>query len=219
MELVWLGHSCFRLRTDTQIVITDPFSEGIGLSIGDVEAMAVTVSHPHPNHSNWQQVGGEPRVLDGPGEYELSGIYITGVMTPSGEGDPPSKRNTAYVLEMENLRLCHLGDVSGALATRQVDALSPVDVLLVPAGGGCTVGVGQAVEMVRRLDPRLVVPMHYRLPGLTGSLGGIEPFLRELGLRQAEPQARLNVTATSLPPEMRVVVLEAQGVRVQQPLL
>ena len=219
MELVWLGHSCFRLRTDKSAILTDPFPEGVGLSIGDVGGLAVTISHQHPNHSNWQSVDGEPKILDGPGEYELSGIYVTGVMTPAGDGDPAGKRNTAYLIEMENLRICHLGDVSNALATRQVEALSPVDVLLVPASGGCTVGASQAVEMVRLLEPRIVVPMHYKPEGLPGPLGDGGPFLRELGLRAVESQARLSVTATSLPPEMRVVVLEPQGVRVQPQLL
>ena len=219
MELVWLGHSCFRLRTDKSVILTDPFPDGVGLSMGVVQALAVTISHGHPSHSNSQGVDGEPMLLDGPGEYELSGIYVTGVMTPAGEGDPAGKRNTAYLIEMENLRICHLGDVSTALATRQVEALSPVDVLLVPAGGGCTVTASQALEMVRRLEPRIVVPMHYKPAGLPGPLGDSGPFLRELGLREVEPQARLSVTVTSLPPEMRVVVLEPQGVRVQPTLL
>ena len=219
MEIAWLGHSCFRLRTDKSVVLTDPFPDGVGLSIGDVEATAVTISHQHPNHSNWQGVRGEPKVLDGPGEYELSGIYVTGIMTPAGDRDAAEKRNTAYLLEMDNVRICHLGDVSNALTTGQVEALSPVDVLLAPAGGGCTVGASQAVEMVRHLEPRIVVPMHYKPEGLPGPLGDVDSFLRELGLRAAEPQARLNVTATGLPPEMRVVLLEPQGIRVQSTLL
>ena len=219
MDLAWLGHSCFRLRTGGSVILTDPFPDGVGLSIGDVKALAVTVSHQHANHSNWKGVDGDPKVLDGPGEYELSGVYVTGVMTPSGDGDPPDKRNTAYLFEMENVRLCHLGDVSNALATRQVEALSPVDVLMVPAGGDGAVSASQAVEIVRHLEPRIVVPMHYTPQGHPGPLGDGAAFLRELGLRAGEPQARLNVTATSLPPEMRVVLLEPQASPVQSQLL
>ncbi len=219
MEIVWLGHSCFRLRAGASVILTDPFPEGIGLSMGGAEALAVTISHLHPNHSNWRGVGGEPKLLDGPGEYELAGIYVMGVMTPAGEGDPPGRSNTAYLIEMDNVRICHLGDVSSPLATRQVEALTPVDVLLAPASGGSTVGASQAVEMARNLEPRIVVPMHYRPPGGPGPLGDGGAFLRELGLRDAEPQARLTVTATSLPAEMRVVVLEPQGIPVQSQLL
>ena len=215
MEIAWLGHSCFRLRTGDVAVITDPFPDSIGLYMVESQALAVTVSHQHDNHSCWQSVGGDPMVLQGPGEYELSGIYITGVMTPRGEGDPEAKRNTAYLIEMENLRLCHLGDVSGALSVRQVEQLVPVDVLFLPVGGVCTVEMPQALEMVQRLEPRVVIPMHYRLPELQVELGGMDGFLREMGLRDVQPQVRLNISGSSLPREMRVVVLEAQGARTQ----
>ena len=207
MEITWLGHSCFRLRTGDLAIITDPFPASLGLPMGEPQAVAVTVSHDHPNHSHWQAVKGDPRVLRGPGEYELSGIYITGIMTPAGEGDPEGKRNTAYLIEMENLKLCHLGDVSSPLSTRQVEELTPLDVLFLPAGGICTVGIPRAVEMVQRLSPKVVVPMHYSLPGLGTALNPLDGFLKEMGLKDLEPQPRLNITATSLPAELRVVIL------------
>jgi len=207
LEITWLGHSCFRFRTGDLAIITDPFPASLGLPMGEPQAVAVTVSHDHPNHSYWQAVKGDPRVLRGPGEYELSGIYITGIMTPAGEGDPEGKRNTAYLIEMENLKLCHLGDVSSPLSTRQVEELTPLDVLFLPAGGICTVGIPRAVEMVQRLSPKVVVPMHYSLPGLGTALNPLDGFLKEMGLKDLEPQPRLNITATSLPAELRVVIL------------
>ena len=213
MEITWLGHSCFRLRSDDLVVVTDPFPDSLGLRFGETRALAVTVSHQHPNHSYWQGVQGDPKVLRTPGEYELSGIYIAGAMTPRGEGDPPEKRNTAYLIEMESLRLCHLGDISGPLSTQHVEELKPVDVLFLPVGGVCTVGIPQAREMVQTLEPRVVIPMHYGLPGLEVELGGIDLFLREMGLGDLEAQGRLNVSASSLPSDMRVVVLEPQGLR------
>ena len=215
VEITWLGHSCFRLRSNDLVAITDPFPDSIGLSIGEPEALTVTVSHAHPNHSYWQGVGGEPKVLSGPGEYELSGIYITGVMTPGGDGTPESERNTAYMIDMENLRLCHLGDMKEMLTTRQVEELTPVDILFLPAGGVCTIDVSRAVDVIRRLEPRVVVPMHYRVAGLEVQLNGLEDFMREMGIKEAQPQARLNISVTNRPPEMRVVVLEPLGARAQ----
>ena len=212
MEITWLGHSCFRLRAGELAVVTDPFPESIGLRMGQPQALAVTVSQRHANHNHWQDVAGDPKVLRGPGEYELSGIYITGLMTSRGEGDPEDKRNTAYLIEMENLRLCHLGDVSRVLSTGQVEELTPVDVLFLPAGGSCTVEIPEAIQMVRELSPRVVIPMHYGLPGLSVELGGLDALLREMGLRDVQPQARFSVTTSNLPPEMRVVVLEPLGV-------
>ena len=213
MEITWLGLSCFRLRSEELAVVTDPFPDSIGLRLGEPRALAVTVSHQHANHSHWEGVAGDPMVLRGPGEYELSGIYVTGIMTPPGEADPPGKRNTAYLIEMDNLRLCHPGDVSNALATRQVEAFTPVDILFLPVGGVCTVDVPQAIEMLRSLEPRIVIPMHYGMPGLPMGLKGLDIFLREMGLRDVQPQARLNISGTTLPQEMRVVILEAQGLR------
>ena len=216
MEIIWLGHSCFRLRTNDLVVVTDPFPDSIGLRMGGVRGLAVTVSHQHDNHSHWQGVEGNPRVLSGPGEYELSGIYVTGVMTPRSTNDPEDKRNTAYLIEMESLRLCHLGDVSSALSTRQIEELAPVDILFVPSGGVCTVEVPQAIALMQSLEPKVVVPMHYSLPDLAVGLGGLDVLLREMGLRDVQPQARLNISASGLPQEMQVVVLEPQGARAQR---
>ena len=215
MDITWLGHSCFRLRSGDTVAITDPFPDSIGLSLGEPEAIAVTISHQHANHSYWQGVGGNPKVLGGPGEYEMSGIYITGLMTPKGDGDIPGERNTAYAIDMENLRLCHLGDVKQVLTTRQVEELTPVDILFLPAGGVCTIEISQAVDIVRRLAPRIVVPMHYKVPGLEVELNGLEAFLKEMGIREAQPIPRLTITTSNRPQEMRVVVLDPQGAKAQ----
>ncbi len=215
MEITWLGHSCFRLRTGDLAIVTDPFPDSIGLRLGEPRALAVTVSHQHENHSYWRGIDGSPNVLQSAGEYELSGIFVTGIMTPGGERDPQGKRNTAYLIEMENLRLCHVGDISHVLSTGQVEELMPVDILFLPVGGVCTLEIPQAIEVVQSLEPRVIIPMHYRLPGLKVELGGLDIFLRAMGLRDVQPQARLNVSTTSLPSETRVVVLEPQGVRAE----
>ena len=215
MEITWLGHSCFRLRSGDLAVITDPFPDSIGLRMGEPRALAVTVSHQDDNHNNSEGVGGDPKVLSGPGEYEFSGIYVTGIMTPRSAGDLQGGRNTAYLIEMENLRLCHLGDARSILSTRQVDELTPVDVLFLPSGGTCTVEVPQAIEMIQRLEPRVVIPMHYSVPGLRVDLKGLDVFLNEMALRDVQIQPRLNVSASNLPQEMRVVVLEPLGARAQ----
>ena len=209
MDITWLGHSCFRLRSGDVSIITDPYSSSLGLDMGSQQADAVTVSHDHPHHAYSEGISGDPRVLSGPGEYELSGVYITGVMTPPSETDPEGKRNTAYLIEMERVRLCHLGNVSSTLTSRQAEELTPMDVLFLPVGGGSTISTSQAAVMIHALEPRIVVPMHYSIPGMESSrLSDLEPFMREMSLRETQPQNRLNVTATNLPAELRVAVLE-----------
>ena len=212
MDITWMGHSCFRFRSDELTVITDPYPESIGLEFPEQKPILATVSHPHINHSCEDKLGNSPRVLKGPGEYELAGIYITGIMTPRGEDDPPDKRNTAYLFEIENLRVCHLGDVSSKLLPKQVQEISPLDILLAPVGGVCTIGVAGIAEMIRALSPRVVIPMHHRVPGLQVELNPVDDFLREMGIRDAVPQPRLNISATSLPAELRVLLLDPRGV-------
>ena len=213
MEITWLAHSCFRLRGANVTILTDPFPSSIGGSVGQVEPTIVTVSNKHPNHSHLEGLEGDFRLLEGPGEYAISGVYIRGIMTPSGAQDPPQHRNTAYFFEMDGLRLCHLGDLAGVLSDQHVEELTPLDVLFLPVGGNCTLELDRVGGIVQALEPRIVVPMHYRVPGTTVELGSLDPFLREMGIREAEPQPRLTVTATSLPAETTVVVLRATGIR------
>ncbi len=217
MEITWLGHSCFRLRANDLSIITDPFPESIGLQMGEVSALAVTISNTHPHHNHWQGVEESPKVLEGPGEYELSGIYIRGIMTPRTVDDPLDQRNTTYLVEMEGVSLCHLGDIKAPLTTRQVEQLRPVDVLFLPVGGECILGLSQVVEVMHALSPKIIVPMHYALPGLQAQVGDLEPFLREMGLRDVQPLPRLSVTNSSLPQETRVVVLQPQGQQAPSP--
>ena len=213
MEITWQGHSCFRLRADDLVVVTDPFPASIGLSPDSRPATMVTVSNSHPNHSYLQDIAEGAKVFRGPGEYEFSGVLVRGIMTTPAPGDPEEHNNTAYHIEMDGLRLAHLGDIRGALAARQTEELTPLEVLFLPVGEVCAVGLGQALGIIRALSPKVVIPMHFDLPGLQVELRGVDGFLREIGLKDVAPQARLNVTSSNIPQEMRVVVLEAQSLR------
>jgi L-ascorbate metabolism protein UlaG (beta-lactamase superfamily) len=216
MDITWLAHSCFRIRSANATILTDPFPSSLGGSVGAVEENPgiVTLSSRHPNHSDVSGLSGDFRLINGPGEYAVGGLYVKGIMTPASP-EPnalPPLRNTAYLFEMEGLRLCHLGDLAGPLSDKHVDELSPMDVLFVPVGGRCTLSLDRLGVAVRRLEARLVVPMHYKIPGVDVDLEGLEPFLREMGIRELEPQPRLTVTATNLPAETTVVVLKALAI-------
>jgi L-ascorbate metabolism protein UlaG (beta-lactamase superfamily) len=211
MEITWLGHSCFRLRADDVSVMTDPFPASLGLRPDNRPATVVTISNTHPNHSNWQDVTGEPKVFSSPGEYEYSGISVRGVMTPLTTGMAQERRNVAYSIMLENVNVCHLGDIAEPFTPRQVDELSPVDVLLIPTGGGCTLDLERALQMLQDLSPKIVVPMHYSIPNVSVPLEGVETFLRLMGFSDVQPQPRLSVTAANLTQDMRVAVLSPQA--------
>lgn len=191
-------------------MIADPFGKTVG-SLGHPAADIVTVSHAHPGHSGFAAVAGQPRVVDGPGEYEIKGVVITGIRTyHDDEGGKARGKNTAYLIEMEGLVVCHLGDLGHVLSTAQVEAMSNVDVLLIPVGGGPTINAAQAAEVISLVEPKLVVPMHYRTPNARADLDTAERFCRQMSVPNLTPQPKLSVTANSLPEETQVVLLESR---------
>ena len=208
MELWWLGHSCFRLRGKDVTVITDPFDHSSGYVLGKVAADVVTVSNSHPHHNAVSEVGGSPTVLDGPGEFEIRGTLITGVRTGVPVGALAPSRNTAYILTIDDVTVCHLGDLARLPNAEQIELMKDVHVLLVPVGGHCTIGPAEAVEVISQLEPKIVVPMHYATDVSTAELEPVDRFLREMGIGQTEPVARLNVTRSSLPDEPTVMLLQ-----------
>lgn len=209
MEIDWFGHACFRLRGRDGTVVTDPYSKGIGLSFPRPRADIVTISHGHPGHEFAEGVKGEPRVLDGPGEYEIKNIFVTGVRTAHDKkGGRERGSNTVYVIEMDGLTICHLGDLGHVPTQPQAEAFGDVNVLLVPVGGVSTIGGGDAAEIVSLLEPQIVIPMHFQLPDLAFKLDTPAKFFREMGIKAPEAVPSLKVTKDSLPKETQVVLLE-----------
>jgi len=209
MELQWLGHSCFRIRGRDSTIVTDPPARSTGYALSALAADVVTVSHQHPGHNAVEGCTGEPRVIEGPGEYEVAGVLIDGVSTfhDNNRGQDLG-RNTVYVIEVEDLRICHLGDLGHVPTAEQSEAMGEIDVLLVPVGGHNTIDAAAAAEVVSQLEPKVVVPMHYRTDVEKAELDSVEPFLKQMGLSEIAPQPRLTLTASTLPSQTQVVVLE-----------
>jgi len=209
MEITWLGHSCFRLKGKEATLITDPYDASIGYSLGKPKANIVTSSHSHPGHSFVDGVGSESRVVRGPGEYEIAGVFIHGISTfHDNERGKRRGKNTIYLIEIDEVIVCHLGDLGHVLSSEQVGEMSNVEVLLVPVGGLSTIDAPAAAEVVRLLEPRIVIPMHFKTDAVSFELEPVGNFLKEIGAKSAGPQPKLVITKASLPAEMQVVVLD-----------
>ena len=211
MDITWLGHSCFRLHDADMVLVTDPYPASVGLRVDNRPASIVTVSNPHPNHSNAETIEGDPNVFRDPGEYEYRGVTARGVMTPLAEGQPQDQRNVAFSIEIGGINVCHLGDISMPITTRMIDELKPVDVVLVPTGGHCTLDMDQVYQTLQDLDAKIVIPMHYKTEGINVEVDPIDNFVRRMGLDEVQAQPRLVVTQTNLGTDMRVVVMTSQG--------
>jgi L-ascorbate metabolism protein UlaG (beta-lactamase superfamily) len=213
MDVSYLGHSCFRIRGRDAAILTDPFSPKYGYTMGRPSAGVVTMSHDdgpdRDDHTHVDGVAGEPRVLMGPGEYEISNVLINGVRTFVREGDD-YRLNTAYVFEVDDLRVCHLGELGAVLTTDQVESIGSINVLMVPVGGTATIGANLASEVVSQIEPNIVIPMHYRIEGTRWSaLEPVDRFMREMGAKDHTPVPKLSLNAkSSLPSDIQVTILE-----------
>jgi L-ascorbate metabolism protein UlaG (beta-lactamase superfamily) len=210
VDVTWIGHGCFRLRGRSAVAVTDPYPPSLGVKLPRLEANLVTVSHEHPNHANAQALHGDPFVIAGPGEYEVAGVSVLGIPTfHDAAGGAELGRNTVYVLEVDDVRVCHLGDLGHRLQDDTLELLGAIDVLLVPVGGRHSLNGAAAAEVVRQIEPRNVIPMHYRVPGVKLELETAERFLKEMGAEVVEPLPRLSVQPSSAEVDTtKVVVLE-----------
>lgn len=212
MEIQYLGHSSFRIKSKLQTVITDPFSsKATGLKFPKVEADIVTLSHDHEDHNAKQAVEGNPKIISGPGEYEIGGVSIFGIHSyhdsASGKERGP---NTIYVFTLENMTVCHLGDLGHKLTDQQLDQIGNVDVLLVPVGGVYTIDAGVANEVVSQIEPKIVIPMHYKQAGLVYDLESVDHFIKEIGIEPIR-DSKLSITVDKFSEEMQLVILEKKS--------
>jgi len=209
MDINWLGHACFRIKGRQATVITDPYSPGLGYSLGKPTAHIVTISHQHPGHSYVEGIGGDPKSITDPGEYEIRDVLITGIATfHDRERGKTGGKNVVYLIEVDDVSVCHLGDLGHVLTAGQVEEIGNVDVLLLPVGGVSTINAPMAAEVVRQLEPKAVVPMHYKTEALNRELEPVDRFLKEIGVKQVDSQPNLSLTKSNLPASTQVFLLD-----------
>lgn len=214
MEITSLGHCCFLLKGSTLSIVTDPFDESLGYKPGKVQADVVTMSSPAPAHGSPAMVTGYRKAFSGPGEYEVADAFVFGVKTfRDGTQGAERGRNTVYRIIMDGLVLCHLGAIGHVPTQDQVTAIGDVDVLFVPVGGGGALTPAQATEVLSLLEPKIIIPMHYRTADVVSQLEPVGTFLKAQAVAPIDPVARLAVTASSIGTGPQVVVLEPRQAR------
>lgn len=191
MKIAWYGQACFRLTIkikngDKITIITDPFSKDVGLKPPRGSADIITVSHDHYDHNNVKNISGDPFIIEGPGEYDVKGIFIKGIYSfhDNSKGEERGS-NAIYVIKAEEMKICHLGDLGqNELSSAQLDQIGDVDVLMIPVGGTYTINGSEAVQIINQIGPKIVIPMHYKIPKLNIKLNNVDKFLEEIGAKK-----------------------------------
>jgi len=212
MEITWYGLSCFRINErGMAAVVTDPYDpEVVGLDPGKFKAEVVTMSCDKPEHNHLKAIRGSAFEITGPGEYEVGGVFVTGVLiNGSKKKGLDDLRNTVYVIDYDGLTIAHLGELNSVPSQTEVEGLGEVHVALVPIGGKTSLNAAKAAEVISLLEPSIVIPMHYGMSGINLELDPLSKFLKEMGLTEVETEETIKISsANSLPEETRVMVLD-----------
>jgi L-ascorbate metabolism protein UlaG (beta-lactamase superfamily) len=211
MIIQWIGQSCFKIQTKNNgnevTIITDPYDDKTGLKMPKTQADIVTISHNHHDHNNLDAVKGDPFVISTPGEYETKEVLIYGIPSYHDSKNGSEKgNNTIYKFVSEEIHIAHLGDLGHALTNEQLEKIGTVDVLMIPVGGNYTIDYKKAIEIISQLEPRIVIPMHYKISGLTADIATVDEFVKNCAL-PLEKMDKLKILKKDLPPDTTKLVI------------
>ena len=221
MQIIWRGQSCFQIisvqgKNGYVNIVIDPFDERIGLRVPKLEADILLITHDHYDHNNVKAVLGSssqtsPFLINGPGEYEIKGIFIQGIDSYHDSSLGKERGlNVIYIIEAEGMRICHLGDLGQKeLFPEQVEKIGDIDVLMLPIGGVYTIDAKEAIKIMSQIEPKITIPMHYQIPKLKIKLEGIDKFLKIVGIKSIEPLPKLSIKKKDLSEEeAKIIVLK-----------
>lgn len=216
MQIIWHGQSFFEIAVKNSIngdvkIAIDPYGDSLGLKTPKAEAHILLITHQHQDHNNKEAIKGQPFVIENPGEYEIKEVFIRGI--PGFHDNQKGKERGSiviYAIEAEGIKICHLADLGQKeLFTEQLEELGEVDILMIPVGGNYTIDAKDASEIISQIEPRIVIPMHYKTPNLKLDIDNVNKFLKVMGVEETEPQPKFKVSAKDLPQEeTEVVVLQ-----------
>ena len=211
MIITWQGHSCFKIQDkigpEGVTLVTDPFNKEIGLKVPNFEADIITVSHQHHDHNNVSTLRGNPFIIDCAGEYDFKGVLVEGIDSYHDDKNGTERGgNIIYRIEIDDISVAHLGDLGQILDNAQLEKLVGTDILLIPVGGKYTIDAKKAVEVIAQIEPRIVIPMHYKTKDLKIELDGIDKFIKEIGLTPTYEE-KLKISKKDLPQEDRELII------------
>ncbi len=218
MNIQYYGHSCFKITTkpagrgqEDVSAFIDPFDKSVGLRPPQGQADLVLVTHNHPDHNNVEALKGTPAVIDIPGEYSVKGINIVGLGTYHDDKNGQEQGlNTIFLLDTEDIKICHLGDLGTDLTEKQLEELDGVDVLMIPIGGKTTIDAKKAIEVIKKLEPKIIIPMHYKMNGSTVDVSDEKEFCKEIGNCSTVKASKLTIKKKDLEEKhMEVLVMTA----------
>lgn len=214
MKITWYGQSCFQIiaqkkRNGYASLVIDPFSEEIGLSLPKLEANILLVSHQHSDHNSIKAVSGNPFLIEGPGEYEVQEVFIQGIPAFHDKVKGGSRgETTIYTIEAEGVSVCHLGDLGQAeLTDEQLEKIGEVDILMVPIGGNFTISAREALKIMSQVEPKIIIPMHYKIPKLKVKLDELDKFLKILGVKSIQAESKITIKKKDLSEEESKIII------------
>lgn len=198
-DIKWFGHACVQIRSRGATVMMDPAPRSLGYRFPKQKADIVTISHDHPGHTATEVISSPFRLIDGPGEYEISEVFVTGVRAYHDDQEGAERgKNTIYLVEIDGVTICHLGDIGHELSDEQAQAIEVADVLLIPVGGGPVIDAAKASTIVGQLEPGVVIPIQYRTPMGDSDLDEVDRFLKEMAVSDIDPVDRYTVRKTEV---------------------
>ena len=212
MKVKWLGHSCFLVTSKGGLrIITDPYVAGGGIDYSPIEETAdiVTVSHGHDDHSNVSAVQGKPEVVTGDGTKTAKGIQFRGIATYHDASQGTQRGpNTVFCFTVDEIKLCHLGDLGHVLDLEQVTEIGAVDILLVPVGGYFTIDAFVSSQVCDQLKPKVVIPMHFKTPKCAYPIASVEDFLKGKKNVRKVGDSEIEFERKKLPAATEIVLLQ-----------
>jgi len=212
MTIFWLGYSAFKIQDKEVTLAIDPYDK-IGLKMPKFQANILLVSHEHEGHNYREAIKGDPFIIDGLGEYEVKNVFIYGI--PGWHDNKQGSERgeiIIYLIEIDGIKIVHLSDLGqDSLTDSQLELLEGVDILMIPVGGNNTIDGVKAVKIISQIQPRIVIPMHYKTSGLTAKVDNVDKFLKEFGVSNPEKMEKLKISKKDLPQEETKVILLDQS--------